>query len=229
MRMGIPSGFDPRGGDFQGRATCKRALLEEVGFRHDGPMPVVLGSVGRLDYHKGCDILADAMKSAFREGLNVVLIGNGQGYQIQVDEIQSLLRRFPDRVFFKFEYDERFGRRVFAGSDFLLVPSRYESCGTTDLIAQLFGCLPIVHSVGGLVKIRNRVTGFAYRGGSDELLETIREAVRCLDNDSGTIRRMQRAAVDLIHARFTWDHVFRERYLPLYRRAIAQNQPATPD
>ena len=68
-------------------------------------------------------------------------------------------------------YSTELANRVFAAGDFFVVPSRYEPCGLTDFIAQLFGNIPIVHHVGGLVKVIDGVTGLAYRGNSpDDLL-----------------------------------------------------------
>ena len=75
-------------------------------------------------------------------------------------------------------FSPEMANRVFAAGDFFVVPSRYEPCGLTDFIAQLFGNIPIVHHVGGLVKVIDGVTGLAYEGNTpDDLLEALERAL----------------------------------------------------
>jgi starch synthase len=108
---------------------------------------------------------------------------------------------------------------VYAAGDFFLIPSKYEPCGLTDFMAQLFGNLPIVHHVGGLVKVVDGETGFAYHQHSGvALAEAMQRAVGIYRASRATIRDMQKAAVALIHAQYTWDKVM-GRYLELYDTA----------
>ncbi|MFN2367888.1 MAG: starch synthase, partial [Desulfurivibrionaceae bacterium] len=110
--------------------------------------------------------------------------------------------------------------RIFAAGDFFLVPSRYEPCGLTDFIAQLFGNLPIVHHIGGLVKVIDGKTGFAYQAHSSaSLMAAILRAFELFRRSPEKIAVMREAAVRHLHARYTWDIVV-ERYLKLYLRAL---------
>lgn len=112
--------------------------------------------------------------------------------------------------------------KIYAAGDFFIVPSRYEPCGLTDYIAQLFGNLPIVHRVGGLVKVINQETGFSYsENSSTSLTVVIAKALAMYRHDSDKIRRMQRAAVERILREHTWGKVL-ESYLDLYRQAMSQ-------
>jgi len=111
--------------------------------------------------------------------------------------------------------------RVFAAGDFFILPSRYEPCGLTDFIAQLFGNIPIVHRVGGLVKVIDGVTGLAYEENTPEdLLEALERALILYDNE-GLKRRIQGQAVKEIEQKYTWSKVMR-KYLELYQKARVQ-------
>jgi starch synthase len=111
--------------------------------------------------------------------------------------------------------------KVYAAGDFFVIPSRYEPCGLTDFIAQLFGNIPIVHHVGGLVKVVDGVTGIAYTGDSpQDLLEALERALTLYQNDT-LKRKMQLQAVKIIEQKYTWTKVMR-KYLELYSKARKQ-------
>ena len=116
-------------------------------------------------------------------------------------------------------YDSLLANQIYAAGDFFLIPSRYEPCGLTDFIAQLAGNLPIVHHVGGLVKVEDGVTGFAFEDYSSEaLLAAMLDAVTVFKNSPEKILNMQEAAAIRIRQKYTWDKVV-QRYLALYEKA----------
>lgn len=116
--------------------------------------------------------------------------------------------------------DPSLAHQVYAAGDFFLIPSRYEPCGLTDYIAQLLGNLPIVHRVGGLVKVINGETGFTYdENASASLATAIAQALALYRQDPAKIRSMQMAAVDRIVRNHTWEKVL-EAYLHLYHQAM---------
>jgi len=89
--------------------------------------------------------------------------------------MRGLAGRFPGRVGVRVGFEETLARRMFAGSDFLLMPSRYEPCGLSQMYAQRFGSLPIAHRTGGLAdSIEDGVTGFLFER---PCVESYREAV----------------------------------------------------
>jgi len=110
---------------------------------------------------------------------------------------------------------------IYASGDFFVIPSRYEPCGLTDYIAQLFGNIPVVHHVGGLVKVEDGRTGIAYKEGSAEALHAALERSLRLFEDKTTLRAIQRAAVEEIRMKYTWD-VVKKQYLALYNKAKEQ-------
>jgi starch synthase len=121
-------------------------------------------------------------------------------------------------------YDPLLANRIYAAGDFFLIPSRYEPCGLTDYIAQLFGNLPIVHNVGGLVKVLDGKTGFTYdEHMSAALMGAMQKALSLFRNEPEAIRAMQQRAVRHIQATYTWDKVLK-RYLKLYQEAATHIQ-----
>ena len=120
-------------------------------------------------------------------------------------------------------YDPILANRIYAAGDFFLIPSRYEPCGLTDYIAQLFANLPIVHHVGGLVKVVDQETGFAYQEHSSAaLMGAMQKALQIFLNRPDEISRMQVKAVKTIHKKYTWEKTVKH-YLALYEKAILQN------
>jgi starch synthase len=116
-------------------------------------------------------------------------------------------------------YDSLLANQIYAAGDFFLIPSKYEPCGLTDYIAQLAGNLPIVHNVGGLVKVEDGVTGFAFTDySSDALMAAMLHAISVFKQSPQQILAMQKTAAKKIRQKYTWDKVVL-RYLELYKRA----------
>jgi len=131
-----------------GRSACRRALCEELGLA----APVrgrLLGAVGRLAPQKGWDVIAAALGPLVAAGASVALIGDGD--PALAARLEEATRVHPGRVAFRRGWDEPLSRRLYAGADAVLVPSRFEPCGLVQLLAQRYGALPVAHRVGGLV------------------------------------------------------------------------------
>jgi starch synthase len=128
-----------------GKRACKQALCAELGLGGDGPL---FGVVSRLQWLKGIDLLLAILPALVERGARVALVGTGE------PELEDALRgaawRWPGRVATRIAFDPMLARRIFAGSDFLAVPSRDEPCGLTQLYAMRYGAIPIVTPVGGL-------------------------------------------------------------------------------
>ncbi|MCO4771912.1 MAG: glycogen synthase GlgA [Deltaproteobacteria bacterium] len=129
-----------------GRATCRTALLEEMGLPDLGGL--VFGVVSRLVWNKGLDVVADAWEHLADERTQLVLLGSGE--RAIEERFEELARRVPGRVAVRIGFDAGLARRIFAGSDVIGVPSRVEPCGLTQLQAMRYGAVPIAHPVGGL-------------------------------------------------------------------------------
>jgi starch synthase len=159
---GILNGIDPRlwspqtdralpatykAQDLTGKGRCKQALQRELGLpeRADTPLAAM---VTRLDPQKGIELLLEEWDAVLEHELQLVILGSGS------PELEARLTEaaafYPDRVRVQLRFDDRLARRIYAGSDLFLMPSRYEPCGLGQLIALRYGSVPLVHATGGL-------------------------------------------------------------------------------
>jgi starch synthase len=123
-----------------------------------GPLFAV---VSRLVHQKGVDLAISAAETIVSQGGQVVVTGRGEARFERA--LETLADRHPGSVGVRIGFDESEARRMFAGSDFLLMPSRFEPCGLSQMYAQRFGSLPIAHKTGGLADtIDDGVTGFLF-------------------------------------------------------------------
>jgi len=128
-----------------GKRACKEALCAELGLGGEGPL---IGVVSRLQWLKGIDLLYAILPALVERGARVAFVGTGE--PDLEDALRSAAWRWPGRVATRIAFDPMLARRIFAGSDFLAVPSRDEPCGLTQLYAMRYGAIPIVTPVGGL-------------------------------------------------------------------------------
>lgn len=129
-----------------GRAACKAALANEVGLAPgDGP---IFGCVARLTWQKGIDLFLPIFKELVDRGARIVVVG--QGERPLEDQLMWAAESFAGKVAVRIAFDPPLSRRVYAGADFFVVPSRFEPCGLTQMYAMRYGSLPIVSDVGGL-------------------------------------------------------------------------------
>ncbi len=133
----------------RGRAECKARLTAELGVgagaTEHGPL---FGFVSRLSWQKGVDLLLGVVDALVDRGGNVALVGTGD--PTLEEAMLEAAARHPGRVSAKVTFDAALAKRVFSGADFLVVPSRFEPCGLTQMYAMRYGSLPIVTPVGGL-------------------------------------------------------------------------------
>lgn len=210
-------------GDRAGKATCRADLLERVGFdpTDDGP---VLGMIGRLDPQKGFDLLADAAPRLLATGARVVVLGSGD--PAIAAALRDLATREPRRVALLERFDRAMARRIYAGVDFFLMPSRFEPCGQGQMIALRYGTPPIVRRTGGLadsvideLRLPGKGTGFAFDAATPAALTDACEraiAVRAAGGRPWETLIARGMAVD-----FDWTTGSAPQYVDLYRRAVA--------
>lgn len=128
------------------RIANKRALEAEFGLdADDGPLFIV---VSRLTWQKGMDVLVEVLDHLVGLGGRLALLGSGD--QAIVDALQAGAARHPGKVGIRIGYDEALSHRMQAGGDAILVPSRFEPCGLTQLYSLAYGCVPVVARTGGL-------------------------------------------------------------------------------
>ena len=202
-----------------GKRVARDLLLAEFGLPPgDGPL---FGAVGRLAHQKGFDLVAQVLPEMVASGARVVLLGTGDR---DVEEaVAAAVAAFPGRVGARIAYDNRVAHLVEAGSDFFLMPSRFEPCGLSQIYAMAYGTLPVVHAVGGL---ENTVvdldedaahgTGLKFREFTREaFLARVARAVRLFGDPTAHARVVRRAMT----ADFSWD-ASASAYADLYRQVV---------
>ena len=149
--------FDPRHDMFiaqnygltdfaKGKGTCRDKLLRTCGL-DDGPGPV-FGLVSRLTYQKGIELVLGVAEELLADGARVVVLGSGE--RELEERFEALRTNYPAHFAIYRGYNNQLAHDIYAGSDFFLMPSLFEPCGIGQMIAQRYGCLPIVRLVGGL-------------------------------------------------------------------------------
>ncbi len=131
--------------DLSGKAAARAALCEEFGLEVPGPLAIL---VSRLTDQKGIDLIPAVVPGLVEAGGGLIVLGSGD--PALEGAVRSLVSRFPGRIGVRIGYDEALSRRMFAGGDAVLVPSRFEPCGLTQMYGLRFGTLPVVAEVGGL-------------------------------------------------------------------------------
>jgi starch synthase len=211
--------FDPD--DLNGKQSNADAVRTGLCLRPShGPL---FGVVSRLVHQKGLDLVAAAANDIVGHGGQIAILGLGD------PEIEHMLsrtsRRHRDDIGLLIGFNEPMARRIVAGSDFALIPSRFEPCGLTQMQAQRYGALPIAHATGGLADtIDDGTTGFLFATHSSEsLMEACHRAFDAYEDDV-QLDDMRRAAM----ARsFAWTAAAAE-YEVLYRRLIGPRVSSGP-
>lgn len=129
-------------------AACKTALQQEAGLPNLPDRPII-SLTSRLTAQKGYDILSAVIEPSLQH-LDAQWVIMGTGEQRYHDYLTDLQNRYPGQLRAFLTYDEALSRRMFAGSDIFLMPSRHEPCGLDQMIAMRYGALPVVHATGGL-------------------------------------------------------------------------------
>lgn len=133
--------------NISGKAACKTALQQYFGFEVDAAIPI-FGSVTRLADQKGIDITIGALEEMVTAPIQFVLLGSGAANYEQA--LRALAQRYPGKVGVQLGYDHKLAHQIEAGSDFFLMPSRFEPCGLNQLYSLRYGAVPIVRRTGGL-------------------------------------------------------------------------------
>ena len=205
-----------------GKARAKARLQRQMRLQAR-PEALLFGVVSRLTEQKGLHLLPGVVDELVRRGGQLVVLGTGDAGIVAA--LQACAARHPGAVAVHIGYDEALSHGVIAGSDVILVPSRFEPCGLTQLYGLRYGTLPLVRAVGGLAdtvtdcSLENlddgSASGFVFHDLDEaSLLAAIRRAF-ALQRRPADWRAVQRHAMGL---RFDWARAARE-YLAVYRLA----------
>jgi starch synthase len=212
------------------RTANKAALQTQLGLEVD-PSRMTFGAITRLTAQKGIDLLIEALPALIETGSQLALLGSGdRAFELP---LRAAAAAHPDSVSVSLSYDEALAHRIQGGCDALLVPSRFEPCGLTQLCAMRYGALPIVAHVGGLcdtVVDANEMalaagvaTGFHFSPVGTEMLVGAVGRALSVWREPELWRRLQRNAMQ---TEVGWRRPAR-RYASLYRELVARQPPAT--
>ncbi|MGA9349122.1 MAG: glycosyltransferase, partial [Anaerolineae bacterium] len=218
-----PSSPPPLGGRKGGRVQNKLALQREAEFPLD-PDILLVGMISRLADQKGFDILAEAIDQLMELDLQFVLLGTGEERYHRV--FANVAGKYQGQAAVFLKFDPALARRIYAGSDAFLMPSRFEPCGLGQLIAMHYGSVPIVRSIGGLADTvqdfdptTGQGNGFAFSDYSEEaLLAAVERALKTYLRKDAWRTLMERG----MKADFSWEASAR-KYVELYQKALEFN------
>jgi starch synthase len=202
------------------RAANKRAVQDALNLKRK-PRTPLLGMVTRLFDQKGLDILLEAAPQFLQRDVQLAVLGSGdEKYHAA---LRDLVARYPGRAGVDFTFNEPLARNIYGGSDLFLMPSHFEPCGLSQLIAMRYGAAPVVRATGGLAdtvldadRSARRGTGFTFKAYSAAaLLGALDRAVAALA-DADRWQAIQRRGMA---ADFSWN-VSARQYQELYRRAL---------
>jgi starch synthase len=176
----------------------------------------LISFIGRLVYEKGADLLPDIFyKTLIKEEINILILGSGE---LKVEaELKSLNIPFKNSYASYIGYDEKLAHQIYAGSDFLLMPSRVEPCGLNQMYALRYGTIPIVRRTGGLkdtvIDIGDGGFGICHDEASVEnVVYSVDRAVLLYKNEE-EFKEIRKICMQIDHS---WDLSERE-YLSLYK------------
>lgn len=210
--------------DLTGKAACKKALLQMFNLPPDLNVPLI-GMISRLVDQKGFDLLAAALERLLTLDLRFVILGTG--YAPYEEFLARLSTTFPQKIGVRLSFDDTLAHQIEAGSDYFLMPSRYEPCGLNQLYSLKYGTIPIVRATGGLKDtvepfnlVTGQGTGFVFQEASGEaLLTAVNNALSVFGNPKAWQQLVQNAMAQ----DFSWSQSA-ARYVELYQRTLSANR-----
>ncbi len=221
----LPAYYSRR--DVSGKAVCKKELIKTL-FKQGNPeadKAPLIGIVGRLSEQKGMDLVIQCAPELFSYGVRLAILGKGD------DTIQRALLTLADKynsaISVNIGFNDRLAHMVYAGSDFFLMPSKYEPCGLGQLIAMRYGTIPVARATGGLADtiqdfdpLKSSGTGVLFHDYTHyALLEALKRAF-CVYTDG---RKMKKMIADGMNMDFSWKSSA-GRYIELYQDAIKKGR-----
>ena len=203
------------------KAANKEGLQRELGLNVDPDAPVV-GIISRLSHQKGLDLIEAVIRELMDTGIQLVVLGMGDAKY--TDLFSWAESAYPGRVAARFAMDHQMAHRIYAGADMFLMPSLFEPCGLSQLIALRYGTVPIVRETGGLrdtVLSYNEYTGEGngftfFNYNAHDMLFTVRRAVDYYRNHKDVWYTLQMRGMT---GDYSWDHSAGE-YVKMYEKLL---------
>jgi starch synthase len=210
-----------------GKKACKTAMLEEVGLVAGGSVALetdepVIGIITRLVEHKGLDLIKDAFDRIIGLGCKVVTLGSG--HPIYESFFNEMKFRYPDKVAFIKGFIPDLAKKIYAGADMFLMPSKSEPCGLAQMISLRYGTIPIVRATGGLKDSivdfgEENGTGFTFQTyDADDMFGAVERAYNAYQDKKAWNALITRA----MKADFSWG-ASAKLYIGLYEELVSWN------
>lgn len=205
--------------NLEGKLANKRGLLHELNLSDDIKAPVV-GIVSRLVSHKGIDLIKTAAEQIVHLSYKIAILGSGDSEYEAF--FSNLSRKYPDRVSTRIGFNPNLAKKIYAGSDMLLMPSQSEPCGLAQMIALRYGTVPIIRETGGLRDSIQDCTlgkgnGFTFPNyNAHEMLDALHRAKELYYNDTEDWKSLVEYCLS---CDYSWKRSADE-YINLYERVL---------
>lgn len=208
--------------NFEEKSYNKSKLKKQ--FELSGSDKPLIGLVCRLAEQKGIDLVVEALDIIIDLGFQVILIGSGE--ERYMNMLVSANQKYKNDFRALVKYNNKIAKRIFAASDMFLVPSRYEPCGLTQIIALRYGAIPVVRATGGLIDTitdysmnKKSGNGFVFDNFSiASLIGSLKRALRVYKNQSEWNKLVEKG----MKKRFSWTKSSK-KYIDVYKKLVEQN------
>ncbi len=213
--------------NLSGKAECKSDLLRTMGLSEKDSKVPVIGIVSRFAAQKGFDLIGQIIDRLALEEILFTVLGSGD--RLYEEMFMRLARRAPEKIAVRIAYDNALAHKIIAGADMVLMPSRYEPCGLSQIYSLKYGTVPLARATGGLDDTidpwdarTKKGTGFKFQEYTgDALMRTVHQAIP-LFNDAASWQKLMRNGMA---KDFSWRVEARE-YIRVYERVKQQHAQA---
>ena len=213
--------------DMSGKLTCKHYLQDTFGLRKENHWPL-FAVVARLVPQKGVDLIMELLPELMKKGIQLIIFG--QGEKKYTDHFRHYTQVYQGQLGFSDDYTEEMAARVFAGADLYLMPSEFEPCGLSQMMAMRYGTVPVVHETGGLKDTVRPYSDFDGIGdgfsfseyNAKSLMLAIDEAIKIYFAERKTFKKLRERCMK---KDFSWDKSA-QTYIKMYSDiASGQHDP----
>ena len=195
----------------------KETLQKTLGLAIDKDT-AVFGFVGRMTHQKGVDLILESIEELMSFDIQLALLGIGE--QKYMEALKQVSRRYPTKVAVHLQFNEPLAHQIYAGSDFFLMPSVFEPCGLSQMIALRYGTIPIVYKVGGLAdtitSYKDGGHGFIFsKYTADDFIKVVKEAIKVFHQREKFLELVARAFA----CNFSWEQSARH-YVDLFKETV---------
>lgn len=214
--------------DLSGKAACKAALQEKLGLKVDPNVPLI-GMVGRLSNQKGLDLVDYIIGDLLSEDVQLAVLGMGESRYVNLFSWAE--GEYKGKVAARFAMDHALAHQIYAGCDMFLMPSQFEPCGLSQLIALRYGTVPIVRETGGLrdtVLSYNEYTGDGngftfFNYNAHDMLNVINRAISYYKDHQDVWKELQKRGMT---GDYSWTNSA-QKYMELYTTLVSDRHSAS--